>query len=390
MSQANATFSLNSTREVIILEPMSLLTLIFNIYTTSIIGVCGAVLNLVCIFIFTFDEFKIDTYKYLILKSVSHMAALTCAGSNSIYNCTSCPLSLTFGAQIYRFFCLNIANTVGITLAALVEILVSYDRLLMFEENKKRQQNWFIKTFNRLPYAASMITIILAIGVFVNIPFSLAFRVVLNDENRFVNSRTNFGNTHFYRFYAIVLNILQSMISFIVLIILNVMVIKKFNIYIERKSKLVGPVTRPHLAVQAITKNDEVTGQNNRLKIEATQTEDSVGSANSQYNKGAKERKTAAATNTKRDAELNFTKMIVVSSLCFSFTRFVSLVASVSIQVFPLIQLSTNHPFVTGISIASQLFTLSYFASNIFIYMAFNKLFRARFFKLFKIRFINN
>jgi hypothetical protein len=278
---------------------------------------------------------------------------------------------------------------VGLFVAALVEILLSYDRLLMFGENKKHQKNLFIKTLNRLPFAASMITIILAIGVIVNIPFYLAFRVELNAENRFIHSHTPFGYTHFYRFYAIVLNILQSMISFVVLIILNVMVIKKFNIYIERKSKLVGPATRKDLTDQVINKNEEATHQSIRLKIEATQTADIISLANIQNNKREKERKNAAK-NTKRDAELNFTKMIVVSSLCFTFTRFVFVVGSVSAQVFPLIQLSTNHPFITVITMASQLFTLSYFASNIFIYMAFNKLFRARFFKLFKIRSINN
>jgi hypothetical protein len=234
-----------------------------------------------------------------------------------------------------------------------------------------------------------MITIILAIGVFVNIPFSLAFRVELNAENRFVYSRTQFGSTYFYRFYTITLSILQSMISFVVLIILNVMVIKKFNIYMNRKSKLVGPATRHDLTDQVINKNEEATGQIIGLKIEATQTADSISSANSQYNKEAKERKNAA-TNKKRDAELNFTNMIVVSSLCFTFTRFVALVASVSNQVFPLFQLSTNYPFVTVITNASQLLNYCYFASNIFIYMAFNKLFRARFLKLFKLRSINN
>jgi hypothetical protein len=390
MSQANSTFSLNSTREAIKLEPMSLLTLIFNIYTLSIIGACGAVLNLVCIFIFTFGEFKIDTYKYLILKSVSHMAILTCAGSSSVYICTSCPLSQTFGALMYRYVCITIVNTVSNTVASLIEILLSYDRLLMFGENKRRQQNWFIKTVNRLPFAASMITIILAIGVFVNIPIYLSFRVELNKQNKFVNSRTQFGNTQFSRYYAIALSILLSLISFVLLIILNVMVIKKFNIYIERKSKLVGPATtRPHLAVQAINKNEKATGQNMRLKIEAKCREDNMGSTNSQYNKGTKVNKNAAK-NTKIDTELNFTKMIVVSSLCFTFTRFVSLLTVISMQLFPLFELSIYHPFITVITMATQLSNSSYFASNIFIYMAFNKLFRARFLKLFKIRSINN
>jgi hypothetical protein len=306
-----------------------------------------------------------------VLKTLTHLISLSFLAANSIYNCTTCPISQTFMAGLFRIIFNTFLINAITTIAALSEIALSYDRLLMFRQNSK----WLIK----IPFNVCAFTILLA-GIGLNIVYLMAFRLEQVGSNRFAYVRSYFGSTAFYRVYAMLLSVIQSLLSFIVLLTLNIIVAIDFKKYIKRKNNLTSV---------------KLTNRKSSLLEKFTRSSATLQDTFSHDNHNRKKKKSEidikAQTQIKHDhkktAELNFTAMIIFSSLFFTFTRFILLIATLSLQLFPIFQLPLTNPFISYIVFSSQLATFVYFASNLFTYLTFNRVFRARFRRIFSFAF---
>jgi hypothetical protein len=240
-------------------------------------------------------------------------------------------------------------------MVAFSEIVLSYERLLMFKQQKFKISFTLFLIFS------------LFIELAVNSVFLFAFRVVPIALNRYSTLRTEFGNSTFYRVYVLLTGILQSLFSIVILVFLNILVNIKFKNYIRKGNLLL----KNNLALTA-------TIENSKSKVSRFD----LTSKRMLTNKENAENKAEQAGQNK---ELNFTIMIVFSSLFFAFTRLVHLVGIVPVQLFPLVGLSINSDFPVYAFFVGQIFTIIYSASNLFVYLAFNAKFRNRFRKLFHL-----
>jgi hypothetical protein len=135
----------------------------------------------------------------------------------------------------------------------------------------------------------------------------LAFRIQqVPGTNIWLYLRTDVGFSTFYRIYASIHNLIQSLFALLVLIVLNIQVKSEFNKYMERKKNL----TKAKSTARAInnTPIHTIGGTATKCHVELHK-EPSVLKARNR--------------NQNESAELNFTWMIIVASLLFSATRFI-------------------------------------------------------------------
>jgi hypothetical protein len=111
---------------------------------------------------------------------------------------------------------------------ALVEIFISYDRLLMFKSIKYLIKLRF--------FHATAVTI--SISILINMPMFFATHIAQLAPNRFVSLRSLVAESVAYRVYSIVFNLGQAFIAFILLLMLNVLVTIEFNKHIEKKNNM--------------------------------------------------------------------------------------------------------------------------------------------------------
>jgi hypothetical protein len=312
----NTVFIANVSRTILPTIATASSQFIEFIFTT--ICAIGCALNLVCIYILKYPEFKGDTYKYLLMKLITQSLVLIFVSTSIVYNCLACSTSRTFAAQFYRLILSFVANAMS-SMATFSDMALTYDRLLMFKQSSK------LLFKMRFPIVSIAI---LALGVLLNFIFLMAFRVEsATSQHAYVYVRTEFGSSPFYRIYSILLNILQSLISFVVLLFLNYFITIEFRKYISKKRNMI------------INKN--VTRSNSKAKqtrfVEGSQT--SISLAKRVESISAKSLRVKAPSNVESQAkfethaspnnnssELNFTLMILFSSLWFTLTRFIFLV----------------------------------------------------------------
>jgi hypothetical protein len=343
-------------------NPVSLLTLVGSVYMLSLIGVAGFFSNIICLVVFFCSEFRSNSYKCQILKTLAHLFTLSLTATNAVYNCTTCPVSHTFSAQFYRtvFFFASMASN---TFVVLAEIALSYDRLMILRQRVKRFIN------------ATFIIVSLLFCTALNAPYLFAFNVEQIEPNRFLQTRNIFGFSAFYRFYSMLNSLLQSFLSFGILLVLNFLASLAYRDYIRRKKNLIHH------------KNNHTQLDTNKINQSLNETCNSqsalkVGFRNRIAANGQLGNDNIHSGGFRR-SETKFTLMIIYSSLIFTLTRLLNLVSSLALQIFPLLGMPITHPFINFIILISLLANSIYYACSIFIYLTFDSLFRIRFIKLF-------
>jgi hypothetical protein len=134
------------------LSPMTIFSLVTNVYLTSIVSSFGFALNIACLIVLFHRKLNGDTYKYLIFKTVSHLGFLFIVATWPVHQCTTCFISLTLWAKINQYYFNLVALCVFSTNASLVEILIAYERLLML----KQQSNKYLIKLNFWPAIISI------------------------------------------------------------------------------------------------------------------------------------------------------------------------------------------------------------------------------------------
>jgi hypothetical protein len=349
------------------LVPITAFNLITNVYSLPIVSVIGFILNIPCLIVLFHRKLKGDTYKYLIFKTIIHLSFLFIMAISATYRCTSCPFTLSLFtkiAQYYLHMCVLIPLS---TYVALVEIALSYDRLLMLKQQKSK---YLIK----LSFWPATIAFIV-LGLVVNVPFMMAFRIQqLPGTDIWLYLPTDFFHTTFYRMYAIVFNVFQALLALVVLVVLNIFVKIEFSNYMKRKKNLTSNSRSVY----------RMTNINSKAKSNMVGPSEGDTNLNSkEENISAKE--TSIKKNNGKDqnesAELNFTLMILVASVLFSVTRLFQFINIGSFMIFQ--QLGITSPFSQYISFLSWLSAIVYYGSNIFNYFHFNKVFRGCFREIF-------
>jgi hypothetical protein len=382
MSFNNSTFSLEQN---FLSFTVTSFVVVTNVYTIPIVSVIGIILNIPCLIVFASPKFSGETYKYLLFKTLIHLVVLLLATLNTIANCLACIDHRRMDVQIFLIYYRGYLVMVPFTMVALVEIALAYDRLCMFKSNM----------FN-LSFKHTLIAIAFIAFVF-NIPYLIAFRVeeAAPGTNIFIGVRSQFGHTLFYRIYIIFFNMIQSIVAFAVLLLLNAFVTIEFRKYLSRKRNL----TKKQSALNeqnrrsVITKVSDLREANRRetfigeKKMStislASKNQIELASKNQTQQRNSKIPENDTSKNIKAK-DLSFTSMIVVSSVLFTVTRLFNFINSLSIQVLPLIGISA-FTSTTGnvISFVSLFSTIFYCSSSVFTYFFFNKLFRSSIKKLF-------
>jgi hypothetical protein len=388
---------LNSTRaaSAAATNAISTFNLVAYLYLMPLIALFGFLANLLCLIVFLKPTFDRNAYKYIYMRTVSHLIFLLLLALSWLVNCSSCSFFSTLLLQVYFIYVYSYVIRVALTLAALAEIAISYERLCLFKRNEK---------FSKLASKSFVsVTVLFAFtSLILNVPYLFAFRVERVSPGIYIFARTSFGSTSVYRLYIIIFNFMQSFLSFLALIVINTLVAVEFRKHMNKKKNLIarsksksehgpaaisdarslknshGEIDRArtnkscHLNNQHLVEmvNINATSDNNQNKLSKTEIKTiksiDVGESNSQK------------------VELNFTVMIIVSSLAFSFTRLVQCINSILLQILPLLglaQAALANDFL--ISFFSSLFVNLYFSCNIFVYLLFNKMFRVSFKRLF-------
>jgi hypothetical protein len=369
----NSSINLNNSQPAF---SMPLFLLIANVYTIPAMAAVGFVLNLFCFVVLLHPQLSGDTYKYLVLKTLIHLLGLLMTSLTALTNCAVCELNQTYGAQILRVMIMFTGNSVT-TMAALVEIFLSYDRLLMFKS---------IKRLPNLSFShAAAITI--SSSLIINMPNFFATHIVQLAPNRFASLRSLVAESLAYRVFSIVLNLGQALMAFILLLILNVLVTIEFNKYIKKKSRLTKSKSvalsekKPTKSVSKSNTYEVGSIDVNSVSIEAKQ---SAMKLKSTVSHSQLESTSQQQPSQKDSAELNFTWMIVIASLCFTLTRLVQFITAVTSNIMQL-QGIVNSMTVIYMTILSFSLTMIYYGSSLFFYLIFNKRIRHYFRRIFHI-----
>jgi hypothetical protein len=348
------------------------ITIIGYVYLIPILSLIGFALNIPCLIGLAVAKLSPDSRKYLLLRTVTHLILLACLAFNALTNCLMCQARGTLPTQLINVYIIIFFYRAAFTTAALVEIIVSYQRLAIF---KKRLDCLKKIRFNY------MVILFMLLGLALNVPYLLAFQPAERPANSslFDTVRTDFGNTSFYRIYIIALNLCQSFLSFILLTIFNVLATIEFKKYMKRKKNLTKGKNDRSTATEPQRKTIEMTSAANLANSTGkNKTERLASHTNSHATLNV------TLKTSEKSVEVSFTMMIIVSSAFFTFTRLIQCFASLYAQLFPLIGIQMDSVFISYVNFLSQVITILYWDSNLFIYFIFNRMFREVFRKFFR------
>jgi hypothetical protein len=317
------------------------LAIIGSEYLLSIICALGIITNVVCLLVFLSPRLREEVYKHLIVKTSLEILVLFSSFMALFIRCTSCATYQTVFAYIMRILFLQFFNNVAYTCSSWCEVSICYDRLLILNRGTRRQ---------RMPIVPFKWTtaINLGLSVLTSLPFLFNKRIVpLNDHSpgKYKDELNQFGRSSFYSYYIMFIYAIQVFVPLVALLVLNVAVTIKLRRFIRRKNRL-----------QA------------RLGSELR----TIASSSMPSNRALSRLGYYGDTN---EMELcaRFTRMILVSSVLFTLTRFIQ--GTMIILYSLLAHQPSFNVHLNIFSFLSNEVTFIYFTFNIFIYIIFNKSF---------------
>jgi hypothetical protein len=379
MSFAAANTTLNSTASVSFVPSMSTFYLVSYLVVMPSVAGIGFILNIPCLIVLLQPELSGVTYKYLVFKTLCHMIFLLMASLSPLSNCFTCPVSQSLWARLYFIYLQRYTANVMFSCAAVVEIALSYDRLWLFKGNSG--------FFRRISFRTFLI-FTSVFGIVVNVPFILANTVqLIPGTDRYELVTTTFGFSVFYQVYNILWGLLLSLLSMIIIVILNVFVTIQFKKYIKKKTNMIG---KSRSIISTLKSNNSTF----RAKTDQIQMKDkfsasmvySVTATNGKTNDSIKNMGTRTSVNGKQkkneSSEQNFTMMILVSSSLYSASRLFAVISIMSRQVYQFMGI-TSSVFNSYYGVINICITLGYFGTNFFTYLAFNKAYKKCLKKIF-------
>jgi hypothetical protein len=345
---------------------MSTFYIVGFLYAVPIISTIGFLLNVACMIVFFTRSFRKpsgQTFKYIILKTTCHTISLLLSALSPITNCFVCPISQTKWAQAYRVYLLIFTANLAFTYAAIIEVMLSYDRLVLFWPN--------IKSSKRASFKC-MLAFILLLGFLINLPFIFSDNVEMAPgfSDKYIIVATSLGRSLAYRIYNILWTLLLSLLTLILMIIINSIVIIKFRSYVSKDAALSVSSNNQQ------STNERVTSEPKRSLLKTNRHVKAQTTARLTVRF-----KVEARVKRIKKVERQFTKMILLGGFLFSISRVLSVINIVSSQIHQFYNIVWN-PFNAHFIIVNYCFTLAYFASNFFTYWTFSNSFKKSFRRL--------
>jgi GR25 family glycosyltransferase involved in LPS biosynthesis len=331
---------------------LSLFSLI-NYYALIIfipaISLIGFILNTICLLVLFSSKLDGDSYKFQIAKTAIHTLAILLNVLSIITNCRTCSTFNLYGSRIFSLYFLAFLSSSLVAMSWLIEIVVTYDRLSMLRTQSKCCQ--IRASFDR----SFLFVIAIGLGINLFVPFAFEIKEKAAQSNRYIVTRTRFGESLFYINYTIAINIIQSLLSFVMIVALNWLMTIRFKRYLNKKATIVtnGFDTVARLSS---TNNQETKSTINKEEI---------------LQRIKKPRKSTLSEK----AEKNFTLMVIVSSTIFMFSRFFNLVSNILSERNRLLNIEGD--LISGIMrLVNMIFMSTYFSLNLVLNYKFNKAFK--------------
>jgi hypothetical protein len=194
--------------------------------TLLCIELCGIIANLINIIMFSNKQFKDNIFKYLFVYSISEFLYLFC-----------------IIIVHYRYFDKKSLTSVMIQLiledyltsslaifSIFIEITISIQRYLIISNSRKLK---IIK--NGSPYVMQIVLLFVALVYYLP---DLILNKVVNDDDPKDNSKYSLEKTSNYKYYSLIVNTFRGPVCLTILIILNLISIRKFRNQMKIKSAL--------------------------------------------------------------------------------------------------------------------------------------------------------
>jgi hypothetical protein len=355
-NMSNFSLTTNSSQVTIDTDLQFLMYLVYTIgqaYIFTIISVIGTILNLICLIVYANPKFKGDMYKYQLNKTVFEMATLAISMLLPFSNCSDC---VSLGARIYRMYFMRIITNIVFTCAGFAEIGVTYDRLMLFKHNSLFPRFKFLEFF--------FVTFFSSILMFV--PQVIASRIEEVAPNVYAIVSTPVGASREFTIYSIFTFVVQNIVTFIILIMLNYLLYDEYGRYYKKKIKLLNVSEKSY-------KTDKSVMQTTSTKTKAKSQDMSINATS----RGSLAPNNAASKKN-TEMERKFTLMILTSSLFFTLSRILEGTTSVIFHVDRANRITNNRVFII-FGWFAHLATYLSFSSNLIFSLIFNKIFRESF-----------
>jgi hypothetical protein len=341
-------------------EQVYLLTVLFYVgsigyqYLIPISNIVGMLLNTVTLIVLFNPTLKGHMYKYLIAKTIIEMLTQFSSAMTFLISCERCGgLIYLYSTRVIKIVFLHYGNSFAYTMASIVEISMSYDRLRIFNMNSRYLMRI---NFNYL------IILTVSFSALVNIPL-LFSRSIINIAHTsaviFTDIPSEFGQSTAFTIYVNMMNVIQAFVPLIALTILNTLVAIEFRKYLNRNKNL--RKTNNHSNLSRST-NSQINRRGNNPTNEAISA-------------------TRPNSTNSEIANKKFTLMILITSSLFTLTRLYNSGIFVWTQILNSTLAAFNGPYLIFTYFGFQ-FLYFYFASNIFIYIACNRNFKNCFIRL--------
>jgi len=301
------------------------------VIVTPTICVIGMILNLLCFIVFL--RLKEKIFFYLAIKSLAESLLLVTGAISPYVLCITCNLENTYLRALITLILSKYILLCTYTFITLLEIEIAFNRYYLISSHSTKT---LTETKDKVK---AFVYILVSIIIFV--PYFFAYKINKHEINVFLNiieykmEENQFGNSdlfyYVYTYYGLFLNI----ISILILLPLNIMIIIKFRKFIQQKLRT--------SALNAFMRQENIK------------------------------------------TETRFTRMMVLLSFLFIFTRLVEM----SILIFSLynlyVKLIDYYEFYF-IVLNTYVYASTYliFSLNFFIFYIFNQTFRSKFKETFK------
>ena len=305
----------------------------YTVYSNGVTGLLGFLANLVCVVVLASPSLlntkrSGNMFKYLLMKGIMDGLVLTGRALAPFINCQTCfSFSASYWARVLFIWKEFYFKLTFLLCSMLFELMANLDRYLMMTKRLERfhtSKTCFkvicvgIVIFSHLCYIFNFF-------VFEIKPKDISGNNSTATSVEFYLAKTSLALSPLNQYYALAQSVFRDIVCVVLLIVLNILIIKSMRKLLHRKKAIAG--------------------------------HSNVANHQSEHNR----------TNR---AQINLTRLILVTSLVTLFTRF-----PVILKYVPVATLNSDSCLRIAVE---SLYELS-ISINLFVYIQFNRRFRKRF-----------
>jgi hypothetical protein len=329
-------------------------------YIIPIISLIGVTLNGICLLILLSSKLlKATIYNYFILKTFCELLMCILGVTMPVYVCQDCLFSSTLVVVAYWLYVFLIVNPIAFTVSMLCEILITYDRVMLFKTGRHLSSAHL-----KFKHAAMFAV---AYSIFISIPrlFAQTISEIVDRPGKYHLQETIFGMSSLYKYYLIAIDINSSLFWMSILIALNLLVLFKFRAYKLRRASLVSQSSISSIAARMNNLQPQVRGD-----VELSLNNSQMASSLRSHQK-------------EEQSERSLAFSILCCCFIYSLNRFLLSIADILAQLDSLGN-NYNRQFITIINFIARLICYLTFSMNFFILILFNKTFKSYLIELIK------